>query len=201
MIATGRTGLYDSWRRLRIKPGLNRLLENQVSGSAYEEEVASAQIAAAPSVRKQVGRGRAVYIPVLEFDGSLPPAEEYFSIGTEFWKRPKNWRDLVDSVAWAANDDIPLRVSGPEYLVANLVEQPEKRRRLIHLVNYNSKQVPSIQSIDVRCALPETRQAHSVTLSSVNPAAEESLAFRMEGHEAVFRVPSFDTYCVIVISW
>jgi len=143
LIATGRTGLYDTWRRLRIKPGFEGLLENQAHGSAYEEEVASVQIAAAPPQRNQIGRGRAVYIAALEYDGSLPPAEDYFSIGTEFWKRPKNWRDLVDSVRWAANHQIPLQVSGPEYLVANLVEQPEKRRRLIHLVNYNFKQVPS----------------------------------------------------------
>lgn len=42
------------------------------------KEVASVQSAASPSVRKQMGRGRAVYLSVLEFDGPLPPAEEYF---------------------------------------------------------------------------------------------------------------------------
>src|SRR6185437_13577687 len=73
LIATGRTGLYDTWRRLRIKRGFERLLENQAHGSAYEEEVASVKIPPAPPQRNQIGRGRAVYIAALEYDGSLPP--------------------------------------------------------------------------------------------------------------------------------
>ncbi|HWF66451.1 MAG TPA: hypothetical protein VN670_04055 [Acidobacteriaceae bacterium] len=201
LVATGNTGLYDSWRRLRVTPGLHGILQNQVSGSAYEEEVVSTQIASAPPIRGQAGAGRSVYLPVLEFDGPLPAAEEFFSIGTEFWKRPRNWRDLVESVHWAANEEMPLQVDGPEFLIANLVEQPEKRRRLVHFVNYNSKRVSQIRDIDVTCFLPEGQHASAVKMYSASSPDGEALKFRFESSKAVFRVPVLSTYCIIAIGW
>jgi len=201
LIATEDAGLYDPWRRLRIRPGLQGLVDNQPAAAPYQESVASVPVVAGAAARKEFGRGRVVYLPGIEFDGPLPPAEPYFSIGPAFWKRPKNWEQLIDAIEWASQGDIPLRVSGPDYLAANLVEQAEKRRRLVHLVNYNGKQVPSIGNIEVKCVIPERNSASSVRLYSADLDIGSTLNFRMQGQHAVFTVPRLDAYCVVAVSW
>ena len=142
-----------------------------------------------------------MYVPGIEFDGALPTAEPYFTIGPEFWKRPKNWRELLDAVAWAAKGDIPLQVDGPDFLAANLVEQPEKQRRLVHLVNYDPKKTPFIENIAVKCTVPEGKPATAVTLYSIDSDGGEAINFRMQGANAVFSIPRLNTYCIAVVSW
>lgn len=201
LVATEQAGLYDQWRRLRIKPGLEGLVDNQSPAAAYQEEVATSSAIAGAPTRKQVGQGRVVYFPGIEFDGAMPPAEPYFTIGQEFWKRPKNWQELVDAVSWAAQGEIPLQVNGPDFLAANLVEQPDKRRRLVHLVNYNTGATSSIENIQVRCAMPKGKSASAVTLYSVHSDTGDALNFHMQGSHAVFNVPSLATYCMVAVSW
>jgi hypothetical protein len=201
LIVTEQAGMYDSWRRLRVKPGLQGLVDNQVPASAYEEEVRKTSIPTGLPSRKQFGQGRVVYFPGINFDGPLPSMEPYFTIGRAFWKRPKNWEELVDAIHWAARGDIPLQVVGPDFLIANLVEQPEKRMRLAHLVNYNSKNTRSIEGIDVECAIPEGQTASAVRFYSADSPAPVSLSFRMRGSKAVFTVPRLDVYCVVSVSW
>lgn len=201
LIATEQAGLYDSWRRLRAIPGLSGLVENQAPAAAYEEIVTRAHGATGLPTRKEVGRGRVAYFPGIEFDGPLPPSAPYFTIGTEYWKRPKNWRELVEAINWAAQGEIPLKVSGPDYLIANLVEQPEKRRRLIHLINYNSANVPSIENIEIECEVPEANAARSVSLYSADSEVPSDLKFEMRGAKAAFTVPSLRVYCIVAVSW
>jgi hypothetical protein len=201
LIATGQAGLYDSWRRLRVKPGLQGLIDDQSVAAAYQEEVAMAAAVAGVPARKQFGSGRVVYLPGIEFDGSMPPTEPYFNIGTAFWKRPKNWQQLIDAVSWASQDDIPLQVVGPDFLGANLVEQPEKRRRFVHLVNYNARQVLSIENIEVKCALPEGKSGSAVRLYSADLERYDTLNFRMQGSKALFTVPRLNAYCMVAVSW
>jgi hypothetical protein len=201
LIATEQTGLYDSWRRLRVEPGLQGLVDNQVLASAYQESVAMVPTTAGVAVRKEFGRGRVVYLPGIEFDGPLPPAEPYFTIGTEFWKRPKNWKQFIDAVSWASQGEIPLQVVGPDFLVANLVEQPENRRRLVHLVNYNLKETPSIENIEVKCAIPEGASPSAVRLYSPDSENYTTLTVRMQDSQAVFTVPKLNAYCMVEVGW
>jgi hypothetical protein len=201
LIATEETGLYDSWRRLRVKPGLQGLIDNQPAAAAYQEEVASVSVVAGVPAQKQFGRGRVVYLSGIEFDGPLPPSQPYFKIGAEFWKRPKNWKQLIDAVEWTSQGDVPLQVSGPDFLAANLVEQPDKQRRLIHLVNYNTSKVPSIENIEVKCALPQGRSASAVRLYSVDSDTYKTLNFQMKDAQVVFTVPSLNTYCMLAVNW
>lgn len=200
LIVTEQAGLYDTWRRLRVTPGLQGLVDHQVPAAAYQEEVTMAPIVAGASSRKQVGQGRVVYIPGLEFDGPMPPSQPYFKIGLEFWKRPKNWKQLVDAVSWASQGDSSLEVAGPDFLGVNLVEQQEHRRRIVHLVNFN-RQVPAIENIAVQCALPEGSSAKTVRLYSIDADGGNPLDFRMQRSRAVFTVPKFNVYCLAAVTW
>jgi hypothetical protein len=125
LVVTGASGLYDEWRRLRVHPGLRGLVEGQSAGESYVESVKPGGTAVSGNVtRREYGRGRVIYVPEVQFDGVLPTAEPYFEINNRYWKLPANWEAITNGVRWAGRDLIPLQVSGPPFLVANLVSQP-----------------------------------------------------------------------------
>jgi hypothetical protein len=191
LIVIGQSGFYDPWRRSRVTPGLANLVGWRSPKSLTPNA----------AFRNEFARGRVVYIPELTFDGPLPAFDVYFTIGTVFWKRPSNNKELLDAVDWAARNDLAMRVTGPDFLAANLVEQAEKQRRLIHLVNLNVGKVPRIENIEVRCAIPGGKSARTVKLYSPASASFDLLKFQMQGSDAVFTVSKLKTYCVATIEW
>jgi len=201
LLAIGQSGLYDEWRRLRTQPGLTGLVDNQPRARAYEETVQRTQTAGAP-VRKDVKLGRVVYLPGLRFDGPMPEPAKFFSISSRYWKLPRNWQEVVDGISWLAKNELPARVSGPAYLVSNLVAQPEKRRVMVHLVNYAHKRTPAIPSVEVRCRLPKGEKVRGVRLYSPDSDAPPvTLKAAESGGEAVFTVPEVKVYAIAAVSW
>jgi hypothetical protein len=78
------------------------------------------------------------------------------------------------------------------------VEQPEKHRLLLHLVNYNHRRQSAIAAIEVRCRVPET--VREVKLYS--PDAEPVLLKTVRtGEETVFTVPKIGVYAIAAIAW
>ena len=197
LVATGQAGIYDEWRRLRVESGLRGLVDAQPRARAYEERVGRQEISGTPA-RKQAGQGRVVYFPAVQFDGPLPEMENYFTIGNRFWKLPKNGPEIAEAVRWAAREEVPLRVTGPAYLVVNLVSQPEKRRSLLHLVNYNAKAVPSIGPVAVTCRLPGAREVKLYSPDSDQPV---TVNVSRTPAGASFTVPQVKTYSVAAVDW
>ncbi|WP_197414116.1 beta-galactosidase [Terracidiphilus gabretensis] len=193
LIATEQTGLYDTWRRVRLTPGLQGLV-------ADPSPSISKNVNTGTTMRNEVGEGRVAYIPAIEFDGTMPPPEPYFTIGMSFWKRPKNWRQLIDAIAWASHGDIPLEVQGPEYLIANVVEQSDRRRRLVHLVNCDAEHVSSIAGVKVRCALDVGESVAAVRFYSPDTSGGELLKSESRDGMVSFAVPSFKVYGVVELS-
>jgi hypothetical protein len=201
LLAIGQSGLYDEWRRLRVRPGLTGLVDGQVRARGYEENVRRTETTGAP-VRKQVQQGRAVYIPGLRFDGAMPERENYSSISARYWKLPRNWQEVADSVRWLAQYELPASISGPAYLVGNLVSQPDKRRAMVHLVNYNRRTTTSIKSVEVRYRLPRGEKVKDVRIYSPDSdGAPVTLSATASGAEAVFTVPEVKVYSIAVVSW
>ncbi|HZP06971.1 MAG TPA: hypothetical protein VFB43_18880 [Terracidiphilus sp.] len=200
LVATEQSGLYDAWRRMRVEPGLRDLMDGQLSAHGRKRGNAGEAVASKP-LRKTVGRGRSVYIPALEFDGPVPPDQPYFTLGPEFWKRPKNWQDLVDAISWTAGERLPVSVTAPEYVAMNLFEQTAKQRRIIHLVNYDPEKNRSVTNIALRCATPEGKPATAVRFYAPDADAGKPIDFRVDGAEAVFMVPALQTYGVATVSW
>ena len=197
VVATEQTGCYDDWRRVRVEPGLHELLVGQKSATRGESPKANAVVDEAGG-RTPYGSGRAAYVPSIVFDGTLPPDEPYFTVGPEFWKRPRNWKELVDAVIWAGGE-LPITMTGPEFLAVNLLEQVEKRIRILHFVNYNVDKKPSIEAITVRC----TVAAAPASVHFYSPEAEDakSIDFHVEKSQAVFTIPMLNAYGVAVIRW
>jgi hypothetical protein len=200
MVAIGQAGLYDEWRRLRPEPGLKGLVDGQTGARDYEEQVEET-VAAGASQRKNYGKGRVVYLPAVQFDGSLPEAEPYFNISNRFWKRPRNWEEISTAIRWAANADLPLEVDGPDFLVANLVEQGARQRRLIHLVNYDARNTPAISSLRCTARVPSGKVVRDVKIFEVDADSPRPLDFSPGPSSATITIPEMKTYAVIAVSW
>ena len=211
LVATEQSGIYDEWRRFRGKPGLEGLVDAQQRFRGFGGQGGGRQGGgrrgagvAAPSAapaRKEYGQGRVVYFPAVEFDGPLPEMERNFKIGGEFWRLPKNWKEITEAVRWAARDEIPVQVSGPDFLVAHLVSQLEKRRMLLHLVNINARNVRSIGAVQVSCRLPSQAAAKEVRIYSPDSEAPVSVAVSNGPGGATFTVPDVKTYSIAAVSW
>jgi hypothetical protein len=200
LVATGMAGLYDHWRRLRVEPGLKGLIDGQRPARGYQERVEREE-EGGTAVRKQAGKGRAIYFPTVQFDGPLPEMEPYFTISSRrFWKAPKNWKEIAEGVRWAAGT-VPLEVSGPDYLIANLTAHPSKRRTVVHLVNYNHRNVPAIESVAVTCRLPEGARFQNATALSPDFEGSQPVAVKSEGGAVSFTLPRVKIYSVVVLNW
>jgi hypothetical protein len=201
LVVTEQAGLYDEWRRVRTKPGLSGLVEGQTGGTVYQESVKSETGHRSAPTRTQAGAGRVVYVPAVEFDGTIPPPESYFAITNVFWKRPKNWKDIVEAVQWAAIDGIPISIEGPEFLVANCTLQRRDQRLFLHLVNYGAATTPALSGIRVRVILPQNNKARTATLYTPESADARSLVLNGDSSGAGFTVPEVRTYALIAIQW
>ena len=96
---------------------------------------------------------------------------------------------------------MPVSISGPLYLVANVVEQRDKRRMAVHLVNYNSKNVAAVENIRVVCQLPRDAAAKSVKTYSPDDEAVQTLEMAASSSRVSFTVPAVKTYTVAVVSY
>ncbi len=199
LVVTEQTGLYDNWRRTRVNPGLEGLVKGQPHGLGYQQDVKAHAGNTGSPAWSQVGHGRVAYIPAIQFDGPLPPPEPYFSISNVFWKRPKNWKEIIDAVRWVAQGAIPLSVEGPESLVANITQQNTERRFLVHLVNYNAAKVPFLADLQALVTLPEDKRPRTVTLYLPGTNDADMLAFTNDSHDVRFVVPKLETYGLIAI--
>ena len=119
IVATGNTGMYDGWRRLRK----NKLTREMLMETDREKEDVQAF---------SYGKGRVAYLP-----GLLSPSEE-IKLGFEsIWMMPENAQELESAVHWAAGKTLPLTVSGPEWL--GVSHDTQAGRDVIHLFNYHGQ--------------------------------------------------------------
>ena len=201
LLVLGQAGLYDQWRRVRVVPGLQGLIDHQAPATEYQERVEASAGVSGVASRKQVGRGRVAYLPALEFDGPLPPATPNFAITSQFWKRPKNWRELTGLLQWASDERIPLALEAPEGIVANCTLQPARRRMLVHLVNYNVRKVAEVKDIRVQVLLHEGVKAVNITHYEPGAAQPRALDFTTAAPRTMFTVPTLGSYAVLAIAW
>lgn len=199
LVAFGDSGLYDEWLRTRVRPGLSDLLPSQkpvkFGASPNRQELTG------PTVQTKYGEGRAAYVPGVEFDGSLPSARPYSAIKNEYWKLPKNAAQIVAAVQWASGNTIPVEITGPNYLAANLLEQASRGRSLLHLVNYNFTQKPVIPAVDVTMHATQGRKIKDVRLVSPDAVDEKPLSTRTDASGIHFRIPGIRTYAIVVMDW
>ena len=196
LVATEHSSLYTEWRQRRRELGLKDLLK--VEAPPWHGGRSPEGLLRIASVRNLLGRGRVAYIPEVKPSIEKPPSARMTS---EYWKLPVNWKELVDSVKWAAGGRLSLEVTAPLTVVTELMEQKEKRRTLLHLLNYNVAQATPVRGVEVSLPIPAKEKLRKVLLLSPDAETAQPLAAKVSKGRVSFTVPRLETYSLAVIQW
>jgi hypothetical protein len=194
LVVTEHSSLYTEWRQRRREFGLKDLLK--VDAPPWHGPRTPEGLLKIPPVRNPAGRGRVAYIPEVRPSIEKPPSARMTS---EYWKLPVNWKELVDSVKWAAGGRLSLEVTAPLTVVTELMEQKQKRRILLHLLNYNVAQTTPVRGVEVSLQIPEKEKLMKVSLLSPDAESAQSLAATVKKGTVSFTVPRLVTYSLAVI--
>ncbi len=178
LLATGRTSVFDAWRRRREDFGLR-------------------DVFGAEAARRKFGQGRVRYLPSVKPSVEKPAGA---AMTGQYWKLPLNWQEIIDDIKWAANG-VSLDVKGPLTLVAEQLEQSPGDRLLVHLLNYNDSRDRPVDNVRVSVRVPRGKAVRGVRLMSPDAGASLTLAHSMSGDSVVFTVPHIRTYSIAVISF
>jgi len=196
LVATEHSSLYTEWRQRRREFGLQDLLK--VDAPPWHGPRTPEDLLKIPPVRNPAGRGRVAYIPEVRPSIEKPPPARMTS---EYWKLPVNWKELVDAVKWAAGGRLSLEVTAPLTVVTELMEQKQKGKMLLHLLNYNVGQTLPVRNVEVSLPIPEKAQLRKVSLLSPDAESAQSLAATADKGTVSFTVPRLVTYSLAVIEW
>lgn len=194
LVVTEHSSLYTEWRQRRREFGLQDLLK--VDAPPWHGPRTPEDLLKIPPVRNPAGRGRVAYIPEVRPAIEKPPSARMTS---EYWKLPVNWKELVDSVKWAAGGRLSLEVTAPLTVVTELMEQKQKRRILLHLLNYSVAQTTPVKRVEVSLQIPEKEKLMKVSLLSPDAESAQSLAATVKKGTVSFTVPRLVTYSLAVI--
>jgi hypothetical protein len=127
LVATGKTGTRDDWRRVRTKNALTELFGLELGPKI---------------VRKTFGKGRVAYIP------ELVPGTKYednplrHPYGDhEDCVPPKNWKQIEEVLRWAAGGRFGFEVKAPKGVACEFRQGPKPGDRVVHLINFTGKPV------------------------------------------------------------
>ncbi len=196
LVATEHTSLYTPWRQRRRDFGLKSLLKVEAPPWHNGEENQPEDLLKTSPVRTQVGSGRAAYVATVTPSIEKPPAEPMVS---HYWKLPANWKELVDAVRWAAAGRLSLQVNAPLSVAAEVTEQRQEGRIMVHLLNYDTARTPLVSYIRVSLEIPRGKKATRISLLSPDEESTSSPSFTTKNGRLAFTVPRLKTYAVAVI--
>ena len=193
LVVSEHTSLYTPWRQRRRNFGLKDLigLDAPPWRGSYEPEPILKT-----STHNRFGSGRVVYIPEVKAVIAKPHGEPMTS---EYWKLPANWKELNDSVKWAAGGQLSMEVTAPTTVAAELVEQRQGKRLMVHLVNYNVAKVPAVTGIQVSLQLAPKQKVRKAFLLSPEQEGTRSLMVTEQNGRALITVPELRTYALAVV--
>jgi len=177
-VMTDHSGMYDKWRRRLPQNALAVLFSEELKGDV---------------VRAEAGRGRVVYIPKLQEVRPYSYRPEDWYIDPRHWHRPKNWKELVSSVIWAAGGKFDFSVKAPEWIVTD-PQSPATGGKAIHILNYKAGRTPK----GVTLTLKWNGKTPSATLYQ---SACEPKAVKTRAGKAVTTItlPAFGYYGVVLV--
>jgi hypothetical protein len=195
LVATGKTSLYNDWRRVRADFGLADVLGVHATLPRRE----AGKLALPASRRGTFGKGRAVYLTAVKPAQPIPGVETMGAsgFGNALWKLPANAAEIVDALRYAAGGPLSAEfAAAPLSTVMELTEKKDGSARMLHWVNYRpgTKVVPAA----VTMAVPEGKKAAAVEL--ISPDHEPRKApFTVEGGRVRFTMPGPDVYELAVL--
>jgi len=196
LVATEQSSLYTARRLRRPDFGLKDLFK--VAAPPWRGPgTVEKDLEIAPA-KNRIGQGRAIYIPAVKPAVEKPPAVR---MSSKYWKLPVNGKELIDGVKWAAAGRLSLEVNAPETsaVVAEMMEQPGKGRRLVHLLNYAGPQGNTVSNVEVTVEIPEGKRTERVMLLTPDGAESSMAPGRTEAGRIHFTVPHLHTYTLAIL--
>ena len=194
LLATEHTSLYTPWRNRRRDFGLADLFAVGRPTFVPWPWQPDAILEIEP-VRRELGKGRVVYLPEVKPTVEKPAGAPMTS---QYWHLPVNWQELVDAVVWAGEGDPLLQVEAPLTVTAELLRQENEGRLLLHLVNYGAEKNPSVTNVKVRLAL-RGKEARKVFTLTPDGGEIPSLEFQTDNSRISFTVPTLQIYTLVVV--
>jgi hypothetical protein len=194
LVATEHSSLYTEWRQRRRDFGLKDLLK--VEAPPWRGTRVPEMILNVPPVRNKVGEGRVVYLSSVKAAAPKPPRVPMTS---EHWKLPVNWQELIDSTRWAAGGNFSIDVKAPLTVTAELIDQKEEGRLLVHLLNYDVARSPAVSRIEVSLQIPDGKKVEQVSLFSPDSEKVDTITSAVRNERTVFTIPRLETYSVAVV--
>jgi len=193
LVATEHTSLYTEWRQRKKEFGLNDLF--QVTTPEWRGTKVPEDILSVPVQKREVGKGKVVYIP--EVIPSVPkPAA--VAMTSRYWKLPFNWKELIESVRWASDNDLSVNIDAPLTVTMELTKRTDNSALILHLVNFDSKS-PVVKNIKVDIKIPEGKKLTNITIMTPDGRDDEILKFQGKGKRIEFTVPQLSVYDLVVM--
>jgi hypothetical protein len=172
IVATGKTGMYDRWRRLRK----NSLVDEMLLETGGGEDVSAFKY----------GEGRVIYLPEL-----IKPEGEIMLGFISKWMMPENADELASAVCWAAGKTLPLTVSAPEWV--GVSHDTQENREVIHLFNYHTQMTAGGITLKYDGTIEEA------WVVSPDQEGKINLPIIQEGGQTIVRISDLLVYKIIVL--
>ncbi len=219
LVITGNTSLYNEFRRRRNQLGFRNLFkedlpyppETKISQhpwsldskwyrhGSWVQDLEGFTDDKTGVIRGEYGAGRVVYIPHIK-PGISKPSDAPPKSG--FWKLPDNFQELYEAVNWASADRLPIKVEAPYYVTMEWLTQQEQNRTLIHLVNYDAKNHPTVKNIKISIQLSEGKQVKDVRIFSPDTETkDETLSYQISNGWVHLSVPNLLIYDIVAIQF
>jgi len=195
ILATGRTSLYNDWRRNRGDFALAATL-----GVHY----LPGKLPAAS--RHEFGRGRAAYIPAIESvdhipglgPGKAPGQAGAGAFGNRYWKTPHNSDELLQALRWVVQGPFSVEFeSAPLTTVMELTEKTGGRERVLHWLNY--KLPTAVEPAYVTVSTLENGRVASIEVLSPDRPVAATIPFEQNRNRVRFQMPALEVYNMAVI--
>lgn len=190
LIFTEHTSLYNEYRQRRRHFGLGDLLN--LPSPQFRGRTAPDEILNIPVQRN----GKIVYIPEVI---PVKPKPAAAPMTSQYWKLPRNYKELIQAVYWAADSSLPLNIEAPPSVTAELTQKEDQSALMLHLINYDSKRNPSVKNIKVSLHVPAGKNITQVTVLTPDGRDDENISFQLSGDKIVFTVPLLNTYDLVVL--
>jgi hypothetical protein len=207
LVATEDTSLLTDWRLQREKFALADVFG--VDRPPHSGAPTTAMLAGAFPVKPEpapgsdhpvqhaFGAGRSIYIPRIEPSTAPPPAQINYSFGNQYWTLPKNYKELLSAVAWAANDRLVADIQAPLSVAVELIARKDSNTWLLHLVNFDFKH--PARDIAVRLRVPAGMKVGEASVESPDFDSRDALAPTVRDGVASFRVPRLQVYDLVQV--
>lgn len=185
LVATGNTGMYDGWRRLRKDNLLCEML-SEIDPKITIDHKLNDRKTENDTFSFRYWKGRVVYISELV----RPEGEIKLGYFTN-WMMPENANELESAVYWAAGKRLPLAVTAPEWV--GVSHDTQEKQEVVHFFNYNHTQKATGITLQYKGKIKKAL--------AVSPDELGTLIIPFTEDEGVteLRIPDLSVYMIITL--